>query len=49
MARIEGAPLNPAARLLIRPFQTFFRLESASGILLLVSALAALIWANSPR
>jgi NhaA family Na+:H+ antiporter len=33
---------------LLRPFQTFFRLESASGILLLVSAVLALIWANSP-
>jgi NhaA family Na+:H+ antiporter len=44
----EGTQLNPAARLLIRPFQTFFRLESASGILLLASALAALFWANSP-
>ena len=39
---------NPAARLLLRPFQAFFRLESASGILLLVAALAALVWANSP-
>lgn len=38
--------LQPAA--LLRPFQTFFRLESASGILLLLSALVALIWANSP-
>ena len=48
MERTEGAQLNPAARLLIRPFQTFFRLESASGILLLASALVALFWANSP-
>jgi NhaA family Na+:H+ antiporter len=32
----------------MRPFQRFFALSSASGILLLVAALAALLWANSP-
>jgi NhaA family Na+:H+ antiporter len=37
---------NPKA--LLRPFQTFFRLESASGILLLACAVLALVWANSP-
>ena len=37
-----------AAGVLIRPFQRFIALESASGILLLVAALAALVWANSP-
>ncbi|HUO86327.1 MAG TPA: Na+/H+ antiporter NhaA [Thermoanaerobaculia bacterium] len=39
---------NPAALILLRPFQRFFQLESASGILLLVAAVAALVWANSP-
>ncbi|HEX6212518.1 MAG TPA: Na+/H+ antiporter NhaA, partial [Methylomirabilota bacterium] len=34
--------------LLVQPFQRFFRLEAASGILLLASALVALAWANSP-
>jgi Na+:H+ antiporter, NhaA family len=34
--------------ILLRPFQTFFRLESASGLLLLAAAVAALAWANSP-
>ena len=34
--------------LLVRPFQTFFQLESASGILLLAAAVFALLWANSP-
>jgi NhaA family Na+:H+ antiporter len=33
---------------LLRPFETFFALESASGILLLAAAAAALAWANSP-
>ena len=30
----------------VRPFQAFLRLEAASGILLLLSAVAALLWAN---
>jgi NhaA family Na+:H+ antiporter len=46
MARPSPDP-RPAP-LLLRPFQTFFRLESASGILLLAAALAALVWSNSP-
>ncbi len=33
---------------LTRPFQRFFELEAAGGILLLVCALLALLWANSP-
>ena len=33
---------------LLRPFETFFRLEAASGILLLLAAAVALIWSNSP-
>ncbi|MFP3939964.1 MAG: Na+/H+ antiporter NhaA [Thermoanaerobaculia bacterium] len=41
-------PLDPAARRLLRPFQTFLRLESSSGLLLLGAAVAALAWANSP-
>jgi NhaA family Na+:H+ antiporter len=36
------------ARSLIRPFQRFFELEAASGLLLLAFAVAALVWANSP-
>jgi NhaA family Na+:H+ antiporter len=32
----------------VRPLQEFFRLEAASGILLFVAAVAALVWANSP-
>lgn len=46
MARRPSPPAS--APLLLRPFQTFFRLESASGILLLAAAVAALIWSNSP-
>jgi NhaA family Na+:H+ antiporter len=33
---------------MLRPFQTFFALESASGLLLLAAAAVALAWANSP-
>ena len=39
---------DPAHRFLVRPFQTFIRLEAASGILLLIAAVVALVWANSP-
>jgi NhaA family Na+:H+ antiporter len=31
-----------------RPLQRFFQIEAASGILLLMAAAAALVWANSP-
>ncbi|MGH8951573.1 MAG: Na+/H+ antiporter NhaA, partial [Acidimicrobiia bacterium] len=31
----------------VRPFVRFTRIEAASGIVLLVAAVAALIWANS--
>ncbi|HEY0970541.1 MAG TPA: Na+/H+ antiporter NhaA [Gemmatimonadales bacterium] len=41
--RREGGAAN-----LLRPFQRFFRLEAASGILLLLCAVVALGWANSP-
>ncbi|ACY49538.1 Na+/H+ antiporter NhaA [Rhodothermus marinus] len=33
---------------LFRPFQEFFHTEAASGTLLLLSAVIALVWANSP-
>ncbi len=33
---------------LIRPFQSFFKTEAAGGIVLLVAAALALLWANSP-
>ncbi len=36
----------PAFRAAVRPIQAFFRLEAASGILLLASAVAALAWVN---
>ncbi|MGE4195367.1 MAG: Na+/H+ antiporter NhaA [Pseudodesulfovibrio sp.] len=32
----------------LMPFQVFFRSKSTSGILLIIGALAALVWANSP-
>ena len=34
--------------LAFRPFERFFRLEAAGGIVLLAATLAALAWANSP-
>lgn len=44
----DQARRDPAAAILLRPFQTFLALESASGLLLLAAAMVALIWANSP-
>src|SRR5215472_18780607 len=43
-ARAEFLPIQ----LLTSPFVRFARMEAASGILLLASTLAALVWANSP-
>lgn len=41
-------PLLRLARIASRPLDRFLRIQAASGILLLVAATAALIWANSP-
>ncbi len=35
-------------RLVVQPLQAFLRTEAAGGIVLLIAALAALAWANSP-
>jgi len=40
-------PLTPIERI-FRPFATFLKLQTASGILLIACAIVALIWANSP-
>jgi len=37
-----------AARRILTPFQSFFRKESASGVVLIAAAVAAFAWANSP-
>lgn len=42
------APLLRLARRTARPLERFLRIEAASGILLLVAAVLALLWANSP-
>jgi NhaA family Na+:H+ antiporter len=41
-------PLRRLLRFARRPLERFLRIEAASGILLLASALGALLWANSP-
>ena len=41
-------PFVRFARLVGRPLERFLRIEAASGILLLVAATVALVWANSP-
>ncbi len=46
--RNEGRPREPLIKPVIEPFQNFIRAESAAGILLLISTVIALAWANSP-
>jgi NhaA family Na+:H+ antiporter len=48
--RGQGGPKTPEAlfKVVVQPLQDFFRLEAASGILLLCSAAIALVWANTP-
>jgi len=41
-------PLLRIARLAGRPLERFLRIEAASGLLLLLAAAGALVWANSP-
>lgn len=45
--KIQTIPPTPA-ELLLHPFQEFMHKEVSSGILLLICAVVALIWANSP-
>jgi len=40
-------PPTPAERL-IRPFQRYLQTEASSGVILILCALVALVWANSP-
>ena len=48
-AGAEGTARRPLlAERLSRPFQRFFAIEAASGILLLGATALALVWANSP-
>ncbi len=44
----KSASAVPPIYRLIRPFQEFARIQAASGILLLVCTVLALLWANSP-
>jgi NhaA family Na+:H+ antiporter len=49
MKSLEPLPVAPSKfQPLLAPVQAFLSAQSAGGILLLVSAVAALIWANSP-
>ncbi len=41
-------PARKAARLLLRPLEAFLHVQAASGLLLLLAAVVALAWANSP-
>ena len=39
---------RPLPRMILQPVQAFLETEAASGLLLLVAAVIALVWANSP-
>ncbi|HYH95622.1 Na+/H+ antiporter NhaA [Hyalangium sp.] len=41
-------PVPALFKVAIAPLQAFFRLEASSGILLALSAVVAMVWANSP-
>ena len=43
-----SAKSSGALSILVEPFQRFFRIEASSGILLILAAVIALTWANSP-
>jgi NhaA family Na+:H+ antiporter len=44
---VRQEPVAPA-RILLGPLERFLRIESASGVVLIVAAIAALAWVNSP-
>lgn len=44
----QPVPLTRWLRSLARPLERFLRIEAASGIVLLLTAAVALLWANSP-
>lgn len=41
-------PNGEALRKVVAPFQAFFRLEASGGLVMIGSAILALVWANSP-
>jgi NhaA family Na+:H+ antiporter len=43
-----GDPTPPAGERFIRPLTDFLRAEAGAGVLLVVSAFVAMVWANSP-
>lgn len=47
MDRKPPLPLPNALVVVIRPFQRFFQTSSASGVVLLIATLVAMVWANS--
>ena len=46
-ARAEKAP-SPVKSVIVEPLQAFMHTEVAAGLLLLLAAIVALVWANSP-
>lgn len=48
MDATSGSADSPRAARLVRPIQEFLHTETAGGVLLLVAAIVALVWVNSP-
>lgn len=48
MNRHSPSPPPHLARRLLRPLEQFLRVEAASGVILLIVTVVALVWANSP-
>ena len=42
------APTDPLHRRMVRPLQEFLQDSTASAVLLVIAALVALVWVNSP-
>lgn len=48
MANDNNPKAQPLVSVLMRPLESFFKMDSAAGLLLMAAAAVALIWANSP-
>ena len=44
---MQSTLLPAVSKIIVRPFQRFFRMEAAGGVLLLAAAVVAMVWANS--
>jgi len=43
------SPMRQGVQRIFAPVERFLAIEAASGLVLMIAAVAALVWANSPR